>query len=83
MWTTTPGNPTAAGDNTPLNIPGIAVPIDHCMADFNNSGAVSLDDLFAFLEAYFAGQSAADVNGVGGVSVEDVFAFLAGWVRGC
>ncbi len=75
--------PDAAGDNTPLNIPGIAVPIDHCMADFNNSGAVSLDDLFAFLEAYFAGQSAADVNGVGGVSVEDVFAFLAGWVRGC
>ena len=75
--------PDADGNNFPLNVPGVAVPIDHCMADFNSSGDVGLQDLFDFLAAYFAGAGAADLDGSGGVSVEDVFTFLAGWTRGC
>lgn len=54
-----------------------------CVADFNCSGAVSVQDVFDFLGAYFAGEPAADVNGAGGVSVQDVFDFLAAFFEGC
>ena len=36
------------------------------------AGAVSVQDVFDFLGAYFMGLGAADVNGVGGVTVQDV-----------
>lgn len=54
-----------------------------CVADFNCSGAVSVQDVFDFLGAYFAGEPAADVNGAGGVGVQDVFDFLAAFFVGC
>lgn len=60
-----------------------------CQADMNRDGAVSIEDLFVFLSAYFseAGRSgvalAADVNRDYRVSVEDVFAFLPIWFHGC
>jgi hypothetical protein len=66
-----------------INVPGIAVPIDHCTADFDGSGTVGIQDLFDFLNAYFTGSPSADINGVGGISVEDIFGFLAAWFRGC
>lgn len=54
-----------------------------CRADFNQNGAVTVQDVFDFLAAYFAGDSAADVNGSGGVSVQDVFDFLTLYFTAC
>jgi len=57
------------------------------VADWNNSGSVSVQDIFDFLSHYFipcTGNGApdsrcwrtADVNGVSGISVQDIFDFL-------
>ena len=60
-----------------------------CLADFNNSGAVSIQDLFDFLIAYFAWTSGnhtganPDINGNGEVTVQDLFDFLQLWFAGC
>ena len=56
---------------------------DPCPADFNNSGAVGVQDLFDFLGAWFARLPAADSNGSGAVTVQDLFDFLAVWFAGC
>jgi hypothetical protein len=53
-----------------------------CVADFNGVGGVSVQDVFDFLAAYFAGDPRADVNG-GGLSVQDVFDFLGVYFVGC
>lgn len=65
-------------------LPGIVAPgqID-CPADYNLSGNLSMQDVFDFLAAYFAGDFAADFNGSGSVTVQDVFDFLAAYFRGC
>lgn len=54
-----------------------------CIADFNGIDGVSLDDLFNFLAAYFAGDPSADVNGIDGVTLQDLFDFLAAYFAGC
>ena len=56
-----------------------------CSADVDQSGTVSVNDLFAFLGAWFAqnglsGPSlSADFDNSGAVSVNDLFAFLGAW----
>jgi len=55
----------------------------YCSADFNFSGAISVQDLFDFLAAWFAHDPRADFNGVNSVSVQDLFDFLAAWFAGC
>ncbi len=54
-----------------------------CRADFNNSGAASVQDIFDFLAAYFAGDPRADFNLSGAISVQDIFDFLAVYFEGC
>ena len=54
-----------------------------CVADFNCSGAVTVQDIFDFLSAWFAHASSADVNGSGTVTVQDIFDFLNAWFAGC
>lgn len=54
-----------------------------CRADYNNSGSLTIQDLFDFLDAYFAGLPSADFNGIGGVTIQDVFDFLDAWFAGC
>jgi hypothetical protein len=56
-----------------------------CLADFNQSGAVSVQDVFDFLAAFFSGSSRADINGggAGAPSVQDVFDFLGVFFAGC
>lgn len=62
----------------------IATPVPPaCAADFNNSGGVTVQDIFDFLAAYFAGLPTADFNGVGGVTVQDIFDYLAAYFAGC
>jgi len=53
-----------------------------CVADFNCSGIVSVQDIFDFLSAWFAGSPLADFNG-GGLAVQDIFDFLSAWFAGC
>ena len=63
--------------------PGPCAPA--CTADFNGTDGVTADDIFAFLDAWFAqnGQTgpgfSADFNGVDGVTADDIFAFLDAW----
>jgi hypothetical protein len=54
-----------------------------CMADFNCSGFVSVQDIFDMLAAYFSGDSRADFNGSGTISVQDIFDLLAAFFAGC
>lgn len=50
-----------------------------CVADFNGSHSVTVQDIFDFLQAWFSGDPRADVNQSGTVTVLDIFAFLAAW----
>jgi len=55
-----------------------------CPADYNCSGAVTVQDIFDFLAGYFNGDAAADFNGSGvPVTVQDIFDFLAAYFAGC
>jgi len=56
----------------------IVRPLPH-PADFDGSGAVGVQDIFAFLAVWFAGDSRADLDGIAGIGVPDIFAFLALW----
>jgi hypothetical protein len=53
-----------------------------CRADFNYDGHVAVQDIFDFLNAWFAGDPRADFDG-GGLAVSDIFAFLNAWFAGC
>ncbi|MCC6319877.1 MAG: hypothetical protein IT438_00390 [Phycisphaerales bacterium] len=49
------------------------------LADFNNSGLISIQDLFDYLAARFAGDFRPDSNRSGAVSVQDLFDYLAAY----
>ncbi|HMN42004.1 MAG TPA: GC-type dockerin domain-anchored protein [Phycisphaerales bacterium] len=53
-----------------------------CAGDFNCSGTLSVQDIFDFLNAWFAADPRADFNG-GGLAVQDIFDFLNAWFAGC
>lgn len=55
----------------------------YCRGDFNADGAVGVDDIFAFLSAWFAGNWLADFNESGASDVPDIFDFLAAWFAPC
>lgn len=54
-----------------------------CDGDFNGSGAVSVQDIFDYLAAYFANEARSDVNQSGMTTVQDLFDFLANYFRPC
>jgi hypothetical protein len=54
-----------------------------CPADFDCNGTLAVQDIFAFLNGWFAGVAAADFDGVNGLQVQDIFAFLNAWFGGC
>ncbi len=54
-----------------------------CVGDYNANGALSVQDIFDFLAAWFAGNILADTNGDGALAVQDIFDFLAAWFGGC
>lgn len=58
-------------------------PTTCCRANFNRTNGVTVQDIFDFLAAYFAGAPAADLNGSGGVTVQDIFDFLGFYFAGC
>lgn len=69
--------------NTARTLTPVVSLIPCCTADFNSSGAVTVQDIFDFLSEYFAGGPRADINGAGGLSVQDIFDFLAAYFAGC
>ncbi|MCC6322747.1 MAG: hypothetical protein IT438_15065 [Phycisphaerales bacterium] len=54
-------------------------PVNFCAADYDDSGGVSVQDIFDYLTAYFAGQPCANFNGVGGLGIQDLFDFLGAY----
>ena len=69
--------------NTSRSFTPISIVTACCPADFNGAGGVTVQDIFDFLAAWFAGNPSADFNGVSGVTVQDIFDFLAAWFMGC
>jgi subtilisin-like proprotein convertase family protein/nitrous oxidase accessory protein NosD len=59
------------------------VPLSCCPADYNNSGIVSVQDIFDFLAAFFAGDFNSDFNNNTFISPQDIFDFLAAYFAGC
>lgn len=58
------------------------VQLSSCVADYNNSGNVDVNDIFAFLGGWFARDQLADTNTSGVTDVNDIFAFLGLWFQG-
>ncbi|MCA9302715.1 MAG: hypothetical protein KC996_01185 [Phycisphaerales bacterium] len=54
-----------------------------CVADFTNDGVLDVFDVFAFLDAFNAGDPSADLNSSGNLDIFDVFAFLDLFNAGC
>ncbi len=70
-----------AGNGTVCNAPGVNT-TPCCRADFNQSGTLEVQDIFDYLNAWFAGTGAADFNGAG-LAVQDIFDYLNAWFAGC
>lgn len=49
--------------------------------DWNRSGDITINDIFDFLNSWFAGNG--DFNTTGGTTLQDVFDFLNAWFAGC
>jgi hypothetical protein len=59
--------------------PRVFYTITPCPADFDESGTVTVADIFAFLTAWFAADLRADIDQSGVLEVLDIFAFLTIW----
>jgi hypothetical protein len=53
-----------------------------CRADINGDG-LSIDDIFLFLNLWFASDLRADFNQADGVTIDDIFIYLNAWFAGC
>lgn len=54
-----------------------------CVADINESGDTTIDDVYAFLGLWMTSAPSADINHDALISIQDVFDFLTVWFRGC
>lgn len=71
----------ATGECGPSTSTGLTLYV--CGADFDCNGHLAVADIFAYLNAFFAGDPRADYNGLAGLQVSDVFGFLSVWLNGC
>ncbi len=55
----------------------------NCPVDFDCNGTLATQDIFSFLNAWFAGDPAANFNASAGLEVQDVFEFINAWFAGC
>ena len=79
---TTTGHATLVGLMSGTGVLGLAF-IPRCAGDFNADGAVTSQDLFDFLAAFFSLEPAADFNHSGAIDSQDFFDFLAAFFDGC
>lgn len=63
--------------------PSAAATLQSCIADYNCTGVVTVQDIFDYLTAWFAGNLNADVNASGTLTVQDIFDYLTAWFVGC
>lgn len=75
-------NTQYAGNGTACNVPGNLV-TPCCFADYNQSGGVTVQDLFDYLTAYFTADPFADINASGTITVQDLFDYLTAYFEGC
>lgn len=54
-----------------------------CPGDFNCSGALTLQDVFDYLNAFFNSDPTADFNQSGDISTQDIFDMLNAYFAGC
>jgi hypothetical protein len=54
-----------------------------CYADFNKAGGVTIDDIFIYLNAWFAASEFSNVGEPGSPNIDDIFIFLNAWFAGC
>lgn len=54
-----------------------------CRADFDGQGGVTPQDIFEFLNAWFAADARADFDAQGGITPQDIFEYLNAWFAGC
>jgi hypothetical protein len=54
-----------------------------CRPDFNGSGTLDIQDIFDYLNAWFAGSLRADYNQIDSLTVQDIFDMINGWFAGC
>jgi hypothetical protein len=86
----TTGFEFAAGAGTIATAPGYALVYNgttlatppYCIADFDDNGILGVQDIFAYLNAWFGGDPRADIDD-NGLSVQDIFTFLNTWFSGC
>jgi hypothetical protein len=57
--------------------------LPRCFADFDDDQRVTVQDIFAYIGAWFSGYPAADTNDDHQVDVQDLFAYLTVWFNGC
>jgi hypothetical protein len=58
-------------------------PTTCCPANFDQANGLQVADIFAFLNAWFAGDPRTDFDHANGIQVADIFAFLNAWFAGC
>jgi hypothetical protein len=71
------------GGGGDLHLAAYSDPALGCAADFNSDGAVSTQDVLAFLNAWNVRDPSADIDGDGVINTQDVLAFLNLWNAGC
>jgi hypothetical protein len=68
--------------STACNAPG-ATASPCCLADFDKAGGRSIDDIFIYLNAWFASSEFANFAEPGQPNIDDIFVFLNAWFAGC
>ncbi|HMN40628.1 MAG TPA: hypothetical protein PKE29_07250 [Phycisphaerales bacterium] len=79
--------PAQSACNTPVSVPGTLgnTVSPCCYADFNHNNNLEVQDIFDFLNDWFAGKKAAIVGGdgdTGTLQVQNIFDFLNAWFAG-
>jgi subtilisin-like proprotein convertase family protein len=85
VWTLSVGDDTRSGSQGTLSSWSLDIHTActvACRADFNGNSTLEVQDIFDYLNAWFAGNPSADFNG-GGLAVQDIFDFLNAWFAGC
>ncbi len=70
--------------NNATGCPGVRLRIaaSRFRSDADNTGTITIADVFAFLDSWFAGSEYADFNASNALEVQDIFDYLAAWFAG-